>query len=459
MAESRNALRIAVVGVFAGLMATLDATVVSVALRTITRDLGTSLPVAQWVMTGYLLALAVTLPLSAWLVNRLGLRRTFFIAVGAFAFTSVAAAIAPTIGWLIATRILQGGAGGLLVPLGQIIVTRVTPDEQLGRVMGVVGAPASLGPVLGPVLGSAVLTIASWQWVFLINLPIAGIALLFGARRLPTEPAAAGDSEREQLDVVGLLLLGTGLALGLYLLATISRQAAPLPLPVTIGIGAICVGLLASFGAWSLHRPRSGPNAALVDLPALTRGPFGPAVLLALLTRVVADGSLLLVTLFLQHSSDIGPLGVGLLLAAQGVGATVGLQLGGRLNDRRGGRTTGALGATAFAATTCLLLLAPNLPTLAVLLLLRGLANSFISLPPIADAYLGLDRTRAPRATTTLNIAQRLGSPIGTAVFIALLGTSTAPYTTALLATAVLGALLLPLFRLLPRAECGSTTA
>lgn len=107
----------------------------------------------------------------------------------AFAVTSGVRAAAPTLPVLVRQRVLQGLAGGLLVPMGQVIVTKVTPDEQLGRVVSLVGAPAALGPVLGPVLGpilgGIVTSVGSWRWVFLINLPIAAIALVQGARRLP----------------------------------------------------------------------------------------------------------------------------------------------------------------------------------------------------------------------------------------------------------------------------------
>ena len=464
----RDVLRVAYVAVFTGLLATLDSTIVSVALNSISRDLHASLSTAQWAATGYLLALALSLPISGWLVDRIGIRRTFLIAVVGFATASAACAAAPTIGLLTALRVLQGLAGGLLVPLGQIIVTHAASDDQLGRVMSLVGAPAALGPVLGPVIGGLITSLTSWRWVFLINVPIASVALVLGARRLPhprtddepgrrREPGCQRTAGR--LDVVGLLLLSPALALLIYALSTLSGETGS-SANTTTRLGATTLGaiLVVAFTAWSLNRPATGPRAALVDLRLLRCRPFGPSVLAALATRVVGDGSVLLVALYLQQVRHADPLTTGLLLVPQGLGAIVGLRVGGRLIDQRGARATALAGTALLLMGTIPLLLAPGLPTAALLaaLAVRGLGTSLTGLPPVAAAYQGLDRSRAPRATTTLNIAQRLGSPLGTAVLITVLTASTSggiqhAYAVAFTAAALTTAALVPISLLLPR--------
>ncbi|MEJ5945632.1 DHA2 family efflux MFS transporter permease subunit [Pseudokineococcus basanitobsidens] len=467
-------LRVARVAIFTGLLATLDSTVVAVALATIGRDLGAGLGSAQWVVTGYLLALAVSLPVSGWLVERVGERRVFLLAVGTFALTSVACAAAWSLPVLVVLRVAQGVAGGLLVPLGQVIVTRVTPDAQLGRVMSLVGAPAALGPVLGPVLGGVITSAASWRWVFLVNVPVAVVALVVGARRLPREdpdrhrrPPSRRSPEQpveaERLDVVGLALLSPGLALTTYALSTLGSTSSAGADPggsttspgLRVAVAAAGLAALAAFAVWSLHRPRRGPRAALVDLRLLRRRPFGPAVLLALVSRVVGDGSVVLVALYLQQVRGAGPLGAGLLLIPQGVGAVLGLRWAGLLVDRRGPRTTAVVGSLLLAVATVPLVVAPALPTAALLgvLAVRGLGTTLVGLPPVAGAYQGMDRSRAPRATTTLNIAQRLGSPLGTALLVTVvtlpqgyLAPFSAAFAAALLASLALAglSLLLP---------------
>ena len=462
-------LRVAYVAVFTGLLATLDSTIVAVALATISRELGASVGSGQWVVTGYLLALALSLPISGWLVERAGARTVFLVAVGAFALTSAACAAAPSLPALVVLRVAQGVAGGLLVPLGQIIVTRAAPDAQLGRVMALVGAPAALGPVVGPVIGGLITSAASWRWVFLVNLPVAAIALAVGARRLPHDrpggdrraPSRGPDAARPQvarLDVVGLALLGPGLALVVYALSTLGAGGAGSGAPgggapsAGLGLGAAAAGIaaLAAFTAWSLRRPARGPRAGLVDLRLLARRPFGPAVVLALVSRAVGDGSVVLVALYLQQVRGAGPLGAGLLLIPQGAGAILGLRWAGLLVDRRGARTAAVTGSVLLALATLPLVAAPDLPTVALVAVLaaRGVGTSLVGLPPVAGAYQSLERTRAPRATTTLNIAQRLGSPLGTALLVTALTLPqgylppfSAAFAAALLATFALAAL------------------
>ncbi len=465
-----NVLRVAYTAVFTGLLATMDSTVVVVALGSISDELKAPLPAAQWVVTGYLLALALSLPVSGWLVDRIGARRSFLVAVTAFAVTSVVCAAAPTLPVLVGLRVAQGLAGGLLVPMGQVIVTKVTPDEQLGRVMSLVGAPAALGPVLGPVLGGFVTSIGSWRWVFLINLPIAAAALVQGVRRLPHDrpgtgstrqgdaQGATGSGTRERLDVVGLVLVGPSLALLVYAMTSVSQPAAGGSSGALRWVlAAVGILLLAAFVGWSLHRPSSGPSAALVDLRLLRRRPFGPSVLVAFLSRAVGDGAVLLVALYLQDARGAGPLATGLLLLPQGLGAVAGLRLGGRLIDRRGARTTAVLGGIVLLLGTVPLAVSPTmaLPILLVALGARGVGTSLIGLPPVAAAYQGLDRSRAPRATTTLNIAQRLGSPLGTAILVTVLtaasdSTPLPGFTHSFTLAAVLTGLIVPVSALLP---------
>ena len=181
-------------------------------------------------------------------------------------------------------------------------------------------------------------------------------------------------------------------------------------------------------------------------------------MLVALISRCVGDGSVLLVALYLQQQRGANPLISGLLLLPQGLGAVAGLRAGGRLIDRRGPRLTAAAGSLVLLLGTIPLALVTTLPLAALLVALsaRGVGTSLIGLPPVAAAYQGLDRQKAPRATTTLNIAQRLGSPLGTALLITVLATATAHSPTAeafqvtFLAAAFITVLLLPVSLLLP---------
>ena len=181
-------------------------------------------------------------------------------------------------------------------------------------------------------------------------------------------------------------------------------------------------------------------------------------MLAAVVTRMVGDGAVLLVAVYLQQAPGLGPLGAGLLLAPQGLVAVVGLRIGGGLIDRHGARTVSLIGTVVLLAGMVPLALAPGLPAtlLGLVLVVRGLGTSLVGLPPVAAAYQDLDRHRSPRAGTTMNIAQRLGTPLGSAVVITVVATAMgggidtafrAAFTAAAIATAAIGSISL----LLPR--------
>src|SRR6201987_9086 len=165
-------LRVAGVVVLGAVMAILDATVVSVALPTFQRELHASYATVAWTMTAYTLALATVIPISGWAADRFGTKRLYLTSIVLFVAGSVLCSMAPGIGALIAFRALQGLGGGMLMPVGMTIMTRAAGPERVGRVMAVLGIPMLLGPIFGPILGGWLIDAASWQWIFLLNIPI-----------------------------------------------------------------------------------------------------------------------------------------------------------------------------------------------------------------------------------------------------------------------------------------------
>ncbi len=168
----KDVLLVAGVVVLGAIMSILDITVVSVAQPTFQTDFDASPAQAAWTMTGYTLALASVIPLTGWAADRFGTKRLYMLAVALFTAGSVLCAAATSIEMLTAFRVLQGLGGGMLMPLGMTIMTRAAGPERIGRVMAVLGVPMLLGPIFGPILGGWLIDIASWHWIFLINLPI-----------------------------------------------------------------------------------------------------------------------------------------------------------------------------------------------------------------------------------------------------------------------------------------------
>src|SRR5256885_13104878 len=233
------------------LMSILDTTIVNVALRTLGRDLHSSISQIQWVVTGYLLSLAAVIPVTGWAARRFGAKRVYMTSLVLFTAGSALCAVAASATSLVLFRVLQGAGGGMIMPVGQLIMAQVAGPQRMGRVLGVVAMPAMLAPILGPVVGGAILQNLHWSWIFLVNVPIGVVAFIACWRTLPeTESGEAG-----RLDVLGLALLSaasTAVVYGLAELGSNGDMTAPLVIwPVAIG-----VPLSVAFVAHALRVPR-----------------------------------------------------------------------------------------------------------------------------------------------------------------------------------------------------------
>ena len=415
---SREILVLAGVVILGTIMTVLDLTVVNVAIPTLASDLGASIPAIQWVMTGYMLAFATVIPLTGWAAERFGARRAWIFALLLFLAGSVLAGAAWSIGSLIAFRVLQGLGAGMILPIGQTILAQAAGPQRMGRVMSVIGVPMLLAPVFGPLLGGAIIGAASWRWIFFINLPV-GLAAVVAALRLL--PAGSGPGSRSgargglRLDVRGLLLLSPGIAVFLYGMSEAGGHGG-------FGSPRTSVAVLAGLvliGLFFWHAVARG-GQALIDVSLLRRRGFGAAAAVNLLLMVALFGSLILIPLYYQQVRHEGAVAIGLLLAPQGLGAALALPLAGRLTDKFGARGVASAGML-LAALGMLAYTQVGPGTsylyLSAALLVVGAGVGATVVPSMAAAFQALSRAETPGATSALNVIQRLGGAVGTALF------------------------------------------
>src|SRR5215207_9117844 len=233
---------VAVTYVVAIFMDVLDATIVNVALPSIADGFDAGL---EWVVTGYLLTLAVWMPASGWLGDRIGTKRVFLFALAMFTLGSGLCGLSWNIGSLIAFRVVQGIGGGMLVPVGTAMLYRAYPPNERARASAVLSIPSVLGPALGPVLGGVITTHTSWRFIFLINVPIGIAAFVFGLVYLEesSEPTAGS------FDFRGFVLSATGFSLVIFGLSEIPRRGWSSPvsiIPTAAGLVVIAVLVLYS---------------------------------------------------------------------------------------------------------------------------------------------------------------------------------------------------------------------
>src|SRR3954454_17618545 len=248
----RPTLVVAGVATLGLIMAVLDTTIVNVALDTLSRDLNAPLSTIQWVSTGYLLSLASVIPLSGWITERFGSKRTWIASLTLFAVGSALCALATSPGELIFFRVLQGIGGGMLVSVGFTLVAQSAGPQRVGRALGLIGMPILLGPIFGPIIGGLIVDSAPWEWIFLVNVPIAAVAIAVAARVLKPD---AGRADPGALDWVGAALLCPGLA-GVVFGLSETESHAGIGDPVAFAPIAAGIALIGLFTWHSLRVPR-----------------------------------------------------------------------------------------------------------------------------------------------------------------------------------------------------------
>jgi EmrB/QacA subfamily drug resistance transporter len=405
-----SVLKIAGVVVLAAIMSILDITVVSVGLPTFQKVFQTTYANVAWTMTGYTLALATVIPLTGWAADRFGTKRLFMLALVLFVAGSALCSTAGSIGLLITFRVLQGLGGGMLMPLGMTIMTHAAGPDRVGRVMAILGVPMLLGPIGGPILGGWLIQSASWRWIFLINLPIGVIALIYAALILPADRPSPSQS----FDFLGVLLLSPGLALTLFGVSSIPEKhtvaAARVLIPAVIGLV-----LVVAFVFHALHKTHP-----LIDLHLFKNRQMTIAVITMTLFAVAFFGAALLFPSYFLQVRGEKTLPTGLLMIPQGLGAMVTMPLAGQLTDRIG---------PGKIVITGMFLILPGLAIFTqvsattpywVLLLglfIMGLGMGATMMPTFTAALQTLTHASVARGSTLMNILQQVASSIGTATF------------------------------------------
>jgi EmrB/QacA subfamily drug resistance transporter len=404
---------VGIVFAFGMFMNLLDTTIVNVALPTFARDFSASATTIEWVVTAYLLALAVFIPVSGWVGDRFGTKRTFMVALAAFTIGSLLCALSQNIHELIAFRVLQGMGGGMLMPVGMAMVFRAFTPAERAQAGALVSIPTAIAPAAGPVLGGYLVEYQSWHWIFLINIPIGVLAILFSGLVLREER----QPRPGRLDVPGFALSSAGLAILMYGLAEGGTRG----LDDTRVILTVITGLvlLAVFAFVELRTEQP-----LLDL-RLFRDPLFRAVsILWIPAQAAFVGALFLVPLLLQLEMGFTPLESGLATFPQAVGIGLIAPVMGKAYPRFGPRWLIIAGMIGLLLTT-LAFLRVDLQTgewsIRLIMLLRGMSFGLVMIPASTAAYVSIAPRDTGRATAIGSAIPYVGSSLGVAVMATVL--------------------------------------
>jgi EmrB/QacA subfamily drug resistance transporter len=394
-----------IVGIF---MVILDGTAVNVALPQLMKEFHLSnLSVIQWTVTGYALAQAAVIPLAGWLSDRFGAKRIFLISIGLFTIGSGLCALSNSVEMLIVCRVLQGLGGGVVLPIAMAFIYRLAPPNKVGQVMGMMGIPILLAPALGPVLAGWLVENATWQWIFLLNLPIGIIGILLGTRTLPNIARQSVPG----LDLMGIVLAPIAFAALVY---GVSRGGSPDPVthkPMwtdSLTLIGMIIGVVALILFIFVELNRKNP---LLELRVFRSGNFTKGIVVQWISQMAMFGTMFMVPLFLQQSQGYSPFKTGLLMLPQALASGIFMPIGGKLSDKFGARPLVLAGMT---ITTLAALLLSNISAtsgnVAIMLplALLGAGMGLFMMPLNTHLMQSAPQNLVGRVTSLTNAAQQV---------------------------------------------------
>jgi EmrB/QacA subfamily drug resistance transporter len=393
----------------------LDTSVMATALPSIASSLQVQVLHLNLAITAYLLSLAVFLPVSGWLSERFGPKRVFCGAIIFFSLGSALCGAAQSLPQLVLFRVLQGIGGAMMVPVGRLILLRSVPPERMVSAMVWFTVPGAIGRMAGPLFGGAIVTLVSWRWIFLVNIPFGLLGVLMAMRYVDgSVPEPEGQAP---FDLRGFVLLAAGLTGVLGALETAGRALVPAAVSWAMAIA----GLLA---LWTYYRHSRRRTEPLIDIAILRYPTYRAAVLGGMPLRIAIGASPFLLPLMLQLGFGLSPLKSGLLTVATAIGSLSTRAVMVRMIRAVGFRSL-LLGATFMTSLfyASYGLFRPSTPHVLMfgVMLLGGLCNSMAMVTLNTLGYSEIPRPRMSHATALSSMAQQLSLSLGVVMGASLL--------------------------------------
>lgn len=402
---------IALAVMLATFLEVLDTSVANVALPYMAGNLSSTLDEATWVLTSYLVANAVVLPMTGWLSVRFGRKRFLLTCVAVFTLASAVCGAATSMGALVFWRVVQGAAGGALQPLSQAILMESFPPEKRGVGMAIFGLGVVVAPIIGPTLGGWITDNYSWRWIFYVNLPFGALAMLLCHSLIEDPPyLAKARAKAGGVDYVGFALMALWLAT-LQIVLDKGQQEDWFETPWILWFSVISGLSMLAFVLWELR-----VKSPLVQLRVLKNRNFASGTFMMTVLGVVLYGSVALLPLFLQSLMSYSALDSGLAISPRGVGAVMAMMLVGKMIGKLDSRVFIGCGFTGLALV-CFHFAGINLDIsmtdIIVPNVAMGLAMGIIFVPLTTMAMGGLHNEQMGNASGIFNLMRNLGGSIG----------------------------------------------
>ena len=394
----------------------IDATVVNVALPTIAADFGVPVELTATVNIGFLVAVAVAIPVAGWLGDRFGAREVFLLSLGLFTLASAACGLAQSVEQLVAFRIVQGIGGGLMTPVGMAMLYRSFPPDERVRLSSIINVPIAIAPAIGPVLGGLLVERASWRWIFGINVPIGILAVVFTLVAVPTMVRRTSS----RLDIPGFVLAAVGFASLMFAVSEGASRGWTSPVIWIPGVLGVVLLVLLVIVEGRVAEPMLRLRLFGIRL-------FRSANVITFASSAGFMGALFVYPLMLQSVFGYSPLQAGLLTFPEAIGIMIGTQIAARSYRAVGPRRLIAAGQLTVAAVLVSLglVMSSTIPVAVpvALMLLLGFGQSFTFMPTQASAFDTVAQQQTGAATALFNATRQVGSAIGVAVAATVIAT------------------------------------
>ena len=417
---------VGIVFVFGLFMDLLDMTIVNVAIPTLAEEFDATTTQVQWVVTGYLLSLAVFIPVSGWLGDRFGTKRIFMLALFMFTAASFLCGMAWSIESLIGFRVLQGAGGGILTPVGTAMLFRAFPPHERAKGAAILMIPMVVAPASGPVIGGYLVEYWDWRWIFFINIPVGVTGLIFAGMFLREEKQA----HPGRLDLPGLVLASAGLASLMYGLAEAGERG--LDDPRVLAFGAAGLVILAIFTLVELRTAEP-----MIDMRLFQNRLFATANAVQVVAFAGLMGGLFLLPLLLQSPATrgLGPFDSGLTTFPQAIGVVTMVQVSSRLYPRVGPRRlliVGLLGSTLTTLAFLLVDAGTSLWWIRGVMFARGCFFSFILICLQTATFATIAAPMMGRASAISSAGRQVGASFGVALLATVLTSRLTAHDTSL---------------------------
>ncbi|HLF79695.1 MAG TPA: MDR family MFS transporter [Dehalococcoidia bacterium] len=399
---------VGIVYIMALFMDLLDMTVINVAIPTLAGEFGATTTTIEWVVTGYLLSLAMFIPVSGWLGDRFGTKRVFVSALSIFVGGSVLCGLAWDVESLIAFRVLQGIGGGMLTPVGMTMLFRAFPPTERAAAAAVLTIPITVAPALGPILGGYLVDYQSWRWIFLINIPIGLVALVASVAFLREEVQAAVG----KLDVPGFVLSGAGLVAVVYALAEAGHAGFGDTRVLLVGLAGLI--LLTAFVLVELKTAEP-----MIDVRLLSDKLFAASNVVQLVGNAGIMGTFFLLPIFLQTQKGLSAFDVGLVTFPMAIGVAMMAMPASKLYPKIGPRRMMVAGFTGNMLMTGVLVLVSYGTSdwlIAGSMLVRGMFFGLLVIPMQAATFATIRPEDTGRASSIFSVSRQVAASLGVAI-------------------------------------------